>query len=183
MPAFNNTNSECAVYVYREGFLSAVGHDLKLGVMNFTIDVDEQPLAIRGEFHADSLRVIGVISDGRILEDEPPGSDRRQIEAAISRQILEAHQSPVITFHSTAIRRANDGYYVTGWLDLHGVRKELQFVVEQQANQAVTTVTVHQPDFGITPYRALWGALRVKPDVYVEIAVPMATSAEKPVSA
>jgi hypothetical protein len=28
-------------------------------------------------------------------------------------------------------------------------------------------ITVHQPDFGIRPYRALLGALAVKPDVVV----------------
>lgn len=31
---------------------------------------------------------------------------------------------------------------------------------------------VHQPDFGITPFKAMLGALRIQPQVDVELVVP-----------
>jgi hypothetical protein len=40
-------------------------------------------------------------------------------------------------------------------------------------------VVIHQPDFGIEPYRALGGALRVRPDVSVEFDLPDPTPAAR----
>jgi hypothetical protein len=36
----------------------------------------------------------------------------------------------------------------------------------------VAEVKIHQPDFGIKPYTAALGALKVKPDVLVRVSVP-----------
>jgi hypothetical protein len=33
-------------------------------------------------------------------------------------------------------------------------------------------VVLNQPEFGITPYRAMMGTLRIKPEVRVRISVP-----------
>jgi hypothetical protein len=36
----------------------------------------------------------------------------------------------------------------------------------------VAQVVLHQPDFGIKPYSAMLGALRIRPDVRIELSVP-----------
>jgi len=36
----------------------------------------------------------------------------------------------------------------------------------------VAEVPIHQPDFGIKPYSAMLGALKVKPDLVVRCSVP-----------
>jgi hypothetical protein len=179
VPTFTEANSECFVYVYREGLLSAVGHDLKLRVTNFTIDIVDHPLAVRGKFRADSLRVAGAMKNGSLHEEEPPAHDKQQIATTILRDVLVAHLYPDITFHSTGVTQEDDTYQVNGWLELHGVRKEIQFGINPRPGHMVARVTVHQPDYGIVPYRAFFGALKVKPDVHIEIAVPFTNGAER----
>ena len=39
----------------------------------------------------------------------------------------------------------------------------------------VTVVRLHQPDFGIKPYSALLGTLKIKPEVTVRCSVPRAS--------
>jgi hypothetical protein len=36
----------------------------------------------------------------------------------------------------------------------------------------VVELKLHQPDFGIKPFSAALGALRVKPDVMIRVSVP-----------
>jgi hypothetical protein len=174
MARFDATNSECFIYVYREGLLSSVGHDLKLRVADFTIVADEQEPSLQADFCADSLRVVGVVKGGKIIEDEPSPHDKREIEKNIREGVLEASKYPDIAFRSTAIEKTGNGYRITGWLNLHGVKKELQFMIRRQSSRAVAEVVIHQPDFHITPYRAFFGALRVKPDVRVEVSALLA---------
>ena len=173
MPKFDASNSECFVYVYREGVLAAVGHDLKLRVREFTLMSEQEPLSILAEFHADSLRVIGALKNGTVNENEPSAQDKQEIEKNIARDVLEAQKYPIISFHSTAVEKAGDHQYrISGQLDLHGVTRMFNFTVEQRSGRAEIKVSVHQSDFGIKPYGMFMGALRVKPDVLVEIAVP-----------
>jgi hypothetical protein len=44
--------------------------------------------------------------------------------------------------------------------------------VRREGERLATSVRLHQPDFGIAPYRAMLGALRVKADVVVRASVP-----------
>ena len=103
MPPFDASNSECFVYVYREGILSAVGHDLQLRVTEFTLVGEQEPLSIHAEFRADSLRVIGVLKNGVVNENEPSAQNKQEIENNIVRDVLETQKYPLISFHSTVI--------------------------------------------------------------------------------
>jgi hypothetical protein len=171
MQTFGPGQSGCFVYVYREGALSAVGHDLKLRVTNFKLEVGGEPL-IHAELRADSLRVAGVLRGGAVDEREPSARDRREIEGNIAREVLAAGRYPLITFRSLAVEKTGEDARVTGRLELHGAVREIAFPVRLYAGRAVARVTVDQPAFGIKPYRAFLGALRVKPEVVVEVSVP-----------
>ena len=173
MRVFGPEQSDCFVYVYREGALSAVGHDLKLRVTDFWIEVGEEPTAVRAEFRTDSLRVVGVLRDGAVDEREPSPRDRREIEENIRRDVLDAARYPLISFRSLSVAKSGEGVRVAGRLDFHGVARDIEFPVRRESGRAMARVRVHQPDFGIKPYRALLGALRVKPDVLVEVIVPV----------
>ncbi len=172
MRVFEPEQSDCFVHVYREGALAAVGHDLRLRVTGFRIEIGGEP-AVRAEFRADSLRVVGVLRGGGVDEEEPSPRDRREIEENVRRDILEAGRYPVMTFRSRSVARSGEEVRIAGRLDLHGVVRDIEFPVRWEAGRAVARVRIHQPDFGIRPFRALLGALRVKPDVLVEAIVPI----------
>jgi polyisoprenoid-binding protein YceI len=173
MPQFDASQAECFVSVYREGALAAVGHDLKLRVTDFTVAITREPPAIQAAFRADSLRVVGTLKNNRVNENEPSPQDKREIEENIRTEVLEVRKYPTILFRSRVEKDGNT-HRVTGWLELHGIKKETTFTVGQSSGRVVTKVLVHQPDFGITPFRTFMGMLRVKSDVFVEVSVPFA---------
>ena len=43
--------------------------------------------------------------------------------------------------------------------------------VREEGGARLAEATIHQPDFGIRPYQAALGGLRVKPDVQVRVSV------------
>ena len=64
------------------------------------------------------------------------------------------------------------GYDVTGELSLHGQRRTLTLQARQKGDRLVAEVTLHQPDFGIKPYTAMLGTLRIRPDVKLQLSLP-----------
>jgi YceI-like domain len=164
----------CAVFVFREGAFAAMGHDLELQVTDFDLEIGEGS-AVNASCRTDSLRVVGVLRQGdtdAVDESQPSAGDRQGIERDVARDILEADKYPRATFRSTKVEPAGDGYRVTGLLDLHGAVREVTVTAQRRGDRAVARFTLNQPDYRIKPYRAFLGALRVKPEVVVEVSAP-----------
>ncbi|HVT18076.1 MAG TPA: YceI family protein [Thermoanaerobaculia bacterium] len=166
--------STCAVYAFREGAFSALGHDLKLQVTELTVEIGED-LSVRASCQTDSVRVVGVLRQGdtaAVDERLPSANDRQRIEHNVAHEILEAEKYPQATFRSTKVEPMGDRYRVVGLLDIQGTVREVAFTAERQGDRAVARLTLNQPDFRIKPFRAMMGALRVKPEVLLEVSVP-----------
>ena len=67
--------------------------------------------------------------------------------------------------------RPDGGYDLGGELTLHGVTRPLSAQTRVVAGRQQLEVTLHQPDFGITPYRAMLGTLKIQANVTVRITV------------
>jgi polyisoprenoid-binding protein YceI len=171
MPAFGPDTATCEVLTFREGLLSAAGHDLVLRVGAFTIDVDPAAPSVTARFDSTSLRVVAALRDGRAVA-APSAADARDIERTIREKVLQAARFPEIRFGSTAATPRPDGYEVRGTLTLAGRSREISFTAREAHGRVEAEVRLHQPDFGIRPYSAMLGALRVKPDVLVRISLP-----------
>ena len=63
---------------------------------------------------------------------------------------------------------------MTGTLALHGVERQITVQVRPEGDRMVAAVPLHQADFGIRPFSALLGALKVKPDLTVRLSLPAA---------
>jgi hypothetical protein len=50
--------------------------------------------------------------------------------------------------------------------------QRVAFTAERQGDRAIARLTLNQPDFRIKPFRAMMGALRVKPEVLLEVSAP-----------
>ncbi len=158
------STAECLVYTFREGLLSAVGHDLCLRVERFAVEVsgDAAAPSILGRFDAASLRVTGDVS----------ASDARKIEGNAADDVLAARRFPTIEFRSTRIVRDGERARVEGTLALHGATRPVAFDAVADAHDWRAEVRLDQRDFGIKPFSAMLGTLRVRPDVLVRIRVP-----------
>lgn len=171
MPVWNPDNAECFVYTFKEGLLAAAGHDVKLRVTDFEVTADRR--GVRGTFAATSLEVVCAMSNG----EENPGalsdSDRATIVGYVNNDILETAEHPEIEWATTRLRRDGQGRIrVQGDLTLHGRTKPVKATVEEVDGRLVARARIRQPDFGIKPFSALLGALKIKPVVEVELVVP-----------
>ena len=154
------STASCTIFTFREGLLSAVGHDLTLAVTRFTIDVGDDTIDAR--FAADSLRVRGDVSS----------RDRASIEGHASDDVLAARQFPEVRFVSRSITRDGNSARITGELGLHGRARVIEFVARDDGRDWIAEVTLDQRDFGIKPFTAMLGALRVRADVRVRVTLP-----------
>lgn len=170
MPTVDQDRARCRVYTFKEGLLSAVGHDVLLEVGKFRVEGDAG--VVKATFDAGSLQVVSAMKQGR----ENPGAlsdkDMRTIEGYVRDDILHSRRYPTIRFVSEQIEREGDGAEVTGQLELHGRSRTITARVERDGDHLVTRVRLNQPDFGITPFKAMLGALKIQPGVEVELRVP-----------
>jgi polyisoprenoid-binding protein YceI len=160
------STADCLVYTFREGLLSAVGHDVCLRVERFAIEVsgDANAPSILARFDAASLRVTGDVAP----------ADARKIERNAADDVLAAPSFPTIEFRSTRVARDGERARVDGILTLHGHSRELSFDATADGAAWSAEVRLDQRDFAIQPYTAMLGALRVKPEVVVRVRVPRA---------
>lgn len=172
MPTYDATTATCQVFTFKEGVLSAVAHDLRLRVERFTIDLDEAAGTVQATFSAGSLRVDCAMKNGREDFDALSDRNRREIEGNIVDDVLHAKRHPEIVFRSTKLAGEGNERRLEGTLSLHGAERPLRVTARRQAGQWVAEVELGQPDFGIKPYSAMLGTLKVQPIVRVRVSVP-----------
>ena len=161
--------AEIRVFTYKEGLLSTVAHDLQLSVNRFEIVVDPNTAAVRARIEAGSLEVKCAMKDGR----EDPGalsaSNKADIEQNIKKEVLHSAKFISIVFESTSVSDTE----VTGKLTLHGITRDVRLSVTQDGERRVGELRLDQRDFGIKPYSALLGALKIQPHVLVRVSLPI----------
>jgi polyisoprenoid-binding protein YceI len=153
----------------RQGLAAQVGHDLAIEVARWSGTV------VVGGDPADSALDITVETGSlRVLEGTggvTPLSDRdiREIEANAAK-VLGADRAPTARFLSGTVTPENDGgARVAGTLTLRGIDRPLVLrIIPLGGGRFRATGSVLQSDYGIKPYSALLGALRLADAVGVE---------------
>jgi polyisoprenoid-binding protein YceI len=112
------------------------------------------------------------MKDGREAFDALRDGQKRDIEANIVGDVLHALEHPEIVLRSTRVHGVGDERRIEGTLLLHGTQRPLQATARRQAGRWVAEVELHQPDFGIKPYSAMLGTLKIRPTVRVRVSVP-----------
>ena len=166
MARLDSTKAEVVVLTFKQGLLSAVAHDLKLQVGRFTLDAEGDRLV--GEFDTASVRVIDAMRDGHEHPGALSSSMKADIEKNIVHDVLESRKHPTARFETTKVTAES----VEGQLTLHGVTKDVRGTRKDAGGQRVAEFHVDQRDFGITPYSAMLGTLKIKPEVVVRVSVP-----------
>ena len=160
---FGPSNATLSVQTRRGGAAAKAGHDLLLHVTawegTLTVGEDGAPSAAELTADATSLRVQKGTGGMKGLDD----SDKANIHQTIDDEVLRRRD---IVFRSTAV----DGGRVEGELTLAGQTRPLALDVAISDDGAVSaTVTITQSDWGMKPYSALFGTLKVLDDVEVAL--------------
>lgn len=173
MPRVTEQRAECVVHTFKQGLLSAIAHDLEIRVERFSIEWDDARTRVEARFDPRSLKVAHAMKDGAPNRSALSERDKRKIESNIEDEVLETRRHPgEIVFTSSAIEPRGEGWAVRGTLALHGRSRAIDALVANDAGRWSAKVRLHQPDFGITPYSAMMGTLRIQPDVEVTVRVP-----------
>ena len=170
------------IYTFKEGLLSAVAHDLELRATRLAMTASHSEtgdLRIEVGVEADSLRVQTAMEGGR-PRDVLSAADKRTIERTIADEVLDARRHPKIRF-TGRVTGAGDRRHVEGVLGLHGHDRPLSFEAVRAGDRWRAEVPLHQPDWGIKPYSAMLGTLKVRPGVIVKLAAPVNEIPDAPV--
>lgn len=172
MARYDAYNSECLLFSFKDGLLARLAHDLKLQVERFSIEVDDTTRQIKATFDPSSIQVVCAQVDGRDDPSTLSKGDRKKIHDNVAKDVLRTRKHPEICFNSTNVVERGEGFAVEGRLQMYGKSRNIQTSVRSDGDRWVAEVKIHQPDFGIKPYTAALGALKVKPDVVVRVSVP-----------
>jgi hypothetical protein len=166
---FGPENATLLVRTARQGAAAKAGHDLVIEVTAWsaTLEVGEgaAPTTLQLDADAGSLRVREGTGGVQKLGDD----DKADIEKTIDEEVLL--RKP-IEFRSTAIDTGDDGrVIVTGDLTLVGRTEPIEFGLRVDREGGIAgTAVVRQSDWGIKPYSGLFGALKVKDEVQLELS-------------
>jgi len=152
---FGPHNATLTVHTRRAGAAAKAGHDLELLVTRWEGELEA---GVSASLTADSTSLRVQKGEGGMI---PLGeSDKDNIHQTIDDEVLKRGD---IAFRSTSI----DGARVQGDLTIGSTTRPVSFELAEEPLAA--TITLTQSDFGMKPYSALFGALKVHDDVVVEL--------------
>ena len=173
------SNSTLHLRTSREGLAAKVGHDLLIGFDEWsgsiTVDGDDAA-SVEVEIEMASLRVLE--GTGGVAALTP--DDSRDIVGTATK-LLDVAKHPTASFRSTQVSPVGAGATIDGDLTLRGATETVTLEVTQTHDSAwQASATVIQSAFGIKPYRAFFGALKLADAVAVEVAVEVVVDLAAP---
>jgi hypothetical protein len=164
------TSAEILVDTFREGALSLLGHDLRLAARDFELSATNGQLT--GSVELATLHVLGCMRKNRLDPSAPSPSERAEIEQRMREGILKVDRHPRASLTGT-VQRDGTRWSVTGTLILCGRAQPIGAAVEQRGDSLETSLTLTPSAYGIAPFRALGGALRIADRVVVHVRLPL----------
>jgi polyisoprenoid-binding protein YceI len=170
---------------YRSGLAAQAGHDLTIDVTRWNAsleaadaaDVTDAPGALDATIDLNSL----AIREGRGGVKPLSDRDRRDILGQARKQLDTGHYAEASYTASSFTPDAIGGGAIDGTLTLHGQSRPLRLQVTRTGpGQYRATATVIQSQFGIKPYSGMFGALKLRDDVDVEVTVTLPAAQSSP---
>lgn len=172
--ALSAADVQCEVYTFKEGLLSKVAHDLLIRAPCATLSVAGSPPRVEASFRAADLRTVCAMRDGRQHPAALSAKDLRKIDESTRADVLHTSRHPEIRFVAQAVDPAATRLH--GQLTLHGQTRPVGASVSRDGDRLVARFDLDQRDFGIQPFSAMLGALRIQPRVTVVVTVGLSPS-------
>jgi polyisoprenoid-binding protein YceI len=148
----------------RSGAAAAAGHDLDIEVTAWEATLETGDAAsLQLTADATSLRVIEGKGGMKALTED----DKADIHKSIDKDVLK---NKAISFSSSSVEESGAGLAVKGDLEIAGKSAPVEFDLVIGDDGAVSgSAKLSQKNFGIKPYSALFGALKVNDDVEIVV--------------
>lgn len=172
--------SDVRFLVYRGGLLAMLGHNHVVRAHGISGEIEARPDDFsKSSFHlsipVEKFEVDNAVdraSEGRAFAKQP--SDKAISETTqhmLSDRVLDASRYPVVNVRSVTVSGSPGNARLVVRITLHGVEKDIAVPTRIQVEGARLTADgrfqISQRQFGIKPFTAAAGALRVKDEVTV----------------
>lgn len=161
---FDASRVQLSINTFKEGFLARLAHDLEFKVRGLELDIEgdaAHEYKIKASFDSSSLEVQSVHE-----------ADKAEIQKHLNDDVLKSEEFPQVKFVSTHIEKEGASFHITGELSLCGVTQPLSALAILEDGKWTADLEIKQSDFGIKPYSAMGGMMKVKDLVHVQIQVP-----------
>jgi polyisoprenoid-binding protein YceI len=158
----------------RQGVAAQAGHDLTIEVTRWSGE-----LVLADELTESTLTVTVETGSLRVVEGTgglKPLSDRDKREIGLTaRRLLETDRQPQATFTSTKVTGNEQGGAVDGTLTVRGTGRPFHLRIDHPSENVFKAAgTVVQSEYGIKPYSAFLGALKLADEVRIEAEFELA---------
>jgi YceI-like domain len=153
-------NARLTVRTGKGGAAAKAGHNLVIEVTRWSGRLDDDSAELTAD--ARSLRVRSGSGGISPLGDE----EKAGIAQTIDEEVLKGS---AIAFRSTSVERSGDTVDVAGELELAGTTRPLAFRLQDRDGLLTGSARISQTDWGMKPYSALFGTLKVADEVEVAI--------------
>ena len=148
-----------------------LAHDLVLVATqwNGTLNVDGDPGACTATLSVDpsSIDIVGASGGVKGLSDK----DRRDIAKNINEKVLETSKYSELRFETTSVSGSEPNLKAAGTMTIKGTTRPVDVDLNVQGTSVTATTSISQKDFGIKPFSAMMGAIKLRDDVDFELTV------------
>lgn len=158
------------IFTFKTGVLSRAAHDLRFTLRRFELEIHED--SVHGRFWPETLEVDGVMHGDTLDAGSLGPSQREEIVANVRGKILLTERYPeiVLEAHASSI---SGGHRLDGELELVGKRRTVTFSVSEREGRATGEVELQPTRWGIQPFKALLGAIRLEDRVVLRFDIPL----------
>jgi polyisoprenoid-binding protein YceI len=161
------------VHTTRTGLGAKAGHDLTIEVTRWHGRATADPAtpansSVTVEVEVDSFEVREGTGGVKPLSD----ADRAEIHKTL-KEILHTAQHPTITFRSRQVEGSAGSFALDGELTIMGISQPTMVQGRMADGRVVGGATVVQSRWGIRPYSAFFGALKLSDEVKVDFDVTL----------
>ena len=151
-----------------------LAHDLILTANKWsgTLNVDaDNPGASSAELTIDarSIEIVEAVGGMKSLSDK----DRKDIGKNIDDKVLQTGKFPELKFASTSVSGSAPNFQAAGNMTIVGNTKPVNVDLNVNGTQVVAKTSISQKEFGIKPFSAMMGAIKLRDDVDFELTVDL----------
>jgi hypothetical protein len=173
----SGASAELYLTTDRKGVLARVGHDLRISVARFELERSGERL--HGRFDLRSLRVLGALVRGQLDAAALGASDRVEIERNIAKTLRSDVHPEAVLDGALSMLPATRARFA-GQLTLAGHSAPLQAEAELAVESARCRLELTPSRWGIAPFRAFGGALKLEDRVSVELVLSSSPAGLEP---